>query len=113
MLPGRVCCALSSVASRYTSRLAQPGEPALPTEVLGYLAATGTTIAFLPQVIRVWKTRSAEDISLSMYLLFVAGVALWIAYGLAIHSVPVVAANCVTLVLAGAVLVGKFRFGGR
>ena len=82
-------------------------------EVLGYLAAAGTTFAFLPQVIRVYRTRSAEDISTAMYVLFITGVALWIAYGLAIHSVPVIAANCVTLVLAVAVLVGKLRFDRR
>ena len=82
-------------------------------EVLGYLAAAGTTVAFLPQVIRVYRTRSAEDISTAMYVLFITGVALWIAYGLAIHSVPVIAANCVTLVLAVAVLVGKLRFDRR
>jgi len=83
------------------------------TEWLGYGAAAGTTLAFIPQVIRVWRTRSAEDISLAMYLVFVVGVALWILYGLRIHSMPVVAANGTTLVLAGAVLVGKFRFRRR
>jgi len=85
----------------------------LSNEVLGYLAATGTTLAFLTQVVRVWRTRSAEDISLAMYLLFIAGVILWILYGLAIHSMPVIVANSVTLVLASAVLVGKFRFRSR
>lgn len=85
----------------------------MSNEVLGYLAATGTTLAFLPQVVRVWRTRSAEDISLAMYLLFIAGVILWILYGLAIHSLPVIVANSVTLVLASAVLVGKFRFRSR
>jgi MtN3 and saliva related transmembrane protein len=85
----------------------------LSTELLGYLAATGTTLAFLPQVLRVWRTRSAEDISLVMYLLFMAGVALWILYGMRIHSLPVVVANATALVLAGAVLVGKLRFASK
>ena len=66
-----------------------------------------------PQVVRVWRTRSAEDISLAMYLVFIAGVVLWILYGLQIRSLPVVLANGATLVLAGAVLVGKFRFRRR
>jgi MtN3 and saliva related transmembrane protein len=66
----------------------------------------------VPQVVQVWRTRSAEDISLGMYLLFMLGVALWFAYGLRVHAAPVWAANGVTLVLAGAVLVGKLRFGG-
>lgn len=82
-------------------------------EVLGYLAAACTTVSFLPQVLRVWKTRSARDISLAMYMLFVAGVVFWLLYGLAIHSLPVILANSTTLLLAGAVLVGKFRFGSQ
>ena len=79
-------------------------------ETIGYLAAAGTTLAFVPQVAQVWRTRSARDISLAMYLLFMAGVALWIVYGLRIHSLPVVLANAVTLALACAVLVAKLRY---
>ena len=82
-------------------------------ETLGYAAAACTTLAFLPQVIYVWRRRSAEDISLSMYMIMVTGVALWIVYGLLIHSAPLVAANVATLVLAGAVLAGKLRFRKR
>lgn len=80
------------------------------TELLGYVAAACTTFAFLPQVVRVWRTRSARDISLAMYLVMVTGIALWIVYGLRIHSSPLVAANAVSLLLAGAVLAGKLRF---
>jgi MtN3 and saliva related transmembrane protein len=80
------------------------------TESIGFAAAACTTLAFVPQALRVWRTRSAEDISLVMYLVMVTGVALWIVYGLRIHSQPLVVANSVTLVLAGAVLVGKLRF---
>jgi MtN3 and saliva related transmembrane protein len=83
------------------------------TELLGFVAATCTTLAFLPQVFYVWRRRSADDISLAMYLIMLTGVALWIAYGLRIRSVPLVAANVATLVLAGAVLVGKLRFRKR
>lgn len=83
------------------------------TELLGFVAATCTTLAFLPQVVYVWRRRSADDISLAMYLIMLTGVALWIAYGLATRSVPLVAANVATLVLAGAVLVGKLRFRKR
>ncbi len=83
------------------------------TEWIGYAAAAGTTLAFVPQLLRVWRTRSAEDISLAMYLVFMAGITLWIVYGLRIHSAPVVVANACTLVLAGGVLVAKLRFGGR
>ena len=83
------------------------------TEWLGFAAAACTTLAFLPQAIYVWRRRSAEDISLSMYLIMISGVALWIVYGLRIHSVPLVAANVATLALAGAVLAGKLRFRKR
>jgi MtN3 and saliva related transmembrane protein len=80
------------------------------TEALGFVAAACTTLAFLPQVIYVWRRRSADDISLSMYLIMLTGVALWIAYGLRIHSVPLVAANVATLALAGGVLAVKLYF---
>jgi MtN3 and saliva related transmembrane protein len=82
-------------------------------DLLGYSAAVATTLAFVPQVVQVWRTRSADDISLAMYVLFMAGLSLWIAYGMRIGSVPVVAANGVTLLLAAAVLVGKVRFRRR
>jgi MtN3 and saliva related transmembrane protein len=82
----------------------------MTNEWLGYIAALGTTLAFVPQVVRVWHTRSADDISLAMYLLFMAGVAVWIVYGVRIGSLPVILANAATLVLAAAVLVGKLRF---
>lgn len=80
------------------------------TEWIGFIAAACTTFAFVPQAIRVWRTHSVEDISLAMYLILVTGIAMWIAYGVRIHSMPVLAANCVTLVLAGAVLAGKLKF---
>jgi len=80
------------------------------TELLGYAAAAGTTLAFIPQVTRVWRTRSADDISLAMYLIFIAGVVLWIVYGLLIGSWPLVVANGTTLLLAFGVLAGKLRF---
>lgn len=81
-------------------------------ESLGYAAAFLTTVSFLPQVIKVWRTRSVRDISLATYSMFTVGAALWLAYGLAIHSLPVILANAVTVVLAAGVLVAKIRFGG-
>lgn len=83
------------------------------TEWIGYIAAICTTFAFVPQAIRVWRTHSVEDISLVMYLILVVGIAMWIVYGVYIHSMPVLVANSVTLVLAGAVLVGKLAFMNR
>ncbi|WP_157314715.1 SemiSWEET transporter [Chitinibacter sp. GC72] len=82
-------------------------------ELLGLLAGTLTTISFVPQVWQVWKSKSAKDISLGMYAIFVAGVAMWLGYGLLVGSAPVYLANTVTLILAGAVLVMKVIFDRR
>ncbi len=79
-------------------------------EWIGLLAGFCTTLAFVPQVVQVYRSRSAKDISLGMYSIFVCGVGLWLAYGLLIGSLPIIAANMVTLLLAGAVLVAKLRF---
>lgn len=81
------------------------------TEWIGYLAATLTTVAFVPQVWQIWRTKHTQDISLRMYVLFTAGIAAWLTYGLLIGAWPVVVANAVTFVLAGAVLVLKLRHG--
>jgi len=81
------------------------------TNIVGFIAAIFTTFAFVPQVIKVWRTRSTVDISLSMYSLFTLGVALWLAYGILLDAWPIILANIVTLLLAGAVLVMKVKFG--
>lgn len=81
--------------------------------LIGSVAAFCTTIAFVPQLIRVWRLKSARDISLNMFLLFSLGELLWFIYGLFIHSIPVILANAVTLVLAVAILVLKLRYDRR
>jgi MtN3 and saliva related transmembrane protein len=78
---------------------------------IGSIAATLTTTAFIPQAWQVWRTRHTKDISLGMYAIFTSGVALWAVYGMMIASWPIIIANCITLLLAGAVLVMKIRFG--
>jgi MtN3 and saliva related transmembrane protein len=82
-----------------------------PTEILGFLAAVCTTASFVPQVWHILKTRDTRAISLMMYLLFTAGVVLWLLYGIMIGSTPVVAANSITLVLALVILTCKVRWG--
>ncbi|MFB6248307.1 MAG: SemiSWEET transporter [Salinibacter sp.] len=72
---------------------------------LGLLAATLTTLSFLPQVVRTWRMKSAEDLSLGTFGMLCTGVACWLAYGLLIGDLPIILANAVTLVLAGSVLV--------
>ncbi len=78
--------------------------------LLGLVAGCLTTAAFLPQFVQVWKTRSTGDLSLSMYIVICTGIFLWLIYGIAIGSVPVIAANAVTLVIATGILVMKIRF---
>ena len=78
---------------------------------IGFFAAILTTISFLPQVVKVWQTRSAKDVSLVMYLLFSLGVSLWLIYGVLMHSWPIILSNLITLILAGVVLAMKLRFG--
>lgn len=81
------------------------------SETLGLVAGTLTTVSFVPQVIKTWRTRSAGDFSLNMLLLFVGGVALWLIYGVLADSRPVIYANAITLVLASFILVVKLRRG--
>jgi MtN3 and saliva related transmembrane protein len=78
--------------------------------LLGFAAGACTTAAFIPQVWQVWSTRSAKDISLGMYLVFVTGVMLWLVYGLFTKELPLIIANAITLALAGAVLAMKLYF---
>ena len=78
--------------------------------LLGLIAGTLTTIAFLPQLIKTWKSKSAKDVSLSMMITFCIGVFLWIVYGLAIGAMPIVVANVVTLALALLILILKIRY---
>ncbi|GAC1622294.1 MAG: hypothetical protein NVS9B10_06120 [Nevskia sp.] len=82
-------------------------------DALGYVAASFTTFSFVPQAWRVWRSRSADDISTPMYVIFLIGVLLWLAYGIVLNATPIIAANCVTLVLAGAVLGMKWRYARR
>ena len=79
------------------------------SELIGYSAAFLTTIAFLPQAHHSWTTRDLSGISLPMYSLFTAGVALWFVYGLYIESMPIVIANAITLILSSVVLVLKIK----
>ena len=82
-----------------------------PITLTGFLAAALTTLSFVPQVVRTVRTRDTHAISLWMYLLFTAGVFLWLVYGSILTLWPVVIANGVTFVLAFVVLVLKIRNG--
>jgi MtN3 and saliva related transmembrane protein len=79
-------------------------------DLLGLIAGTLTTIAFLPQLYKTWKSKSAQDVSLVMMITFCTGLFLWFVYGLAIHAIPVIVSNAVTLVLALMILLLKIRY---
>ena len=78
-------------------------------EIIGYCAAFLTTIAFLPQAIRSWRTKDLSGISLGMYSLFTVGVGLWLIYGLIIEKWPLIMATALTFVLALSILLLKLR----
>ncbi|MCS6959690.1 MAG: SemiSWEET transporter [Pseudanabaenaceae cyanobacterium SKYGB_i_bin29] len=80
-------------------------------DILGYVAATLTTLSFLPQVIKVWQTRSTKDLSLTTLIGLNLGIFLWLIYGLVIKAMPVIAANAVTLALTLTMLFFKQRYG--
>jgi len=78
-------------------------------DTIGTIAGIFTTVAFIPQVIKTWTSRSAGDISLLMFLLFSSGVLLWFVYGLLLHAMPIIIANGITLTLSASILVMKLR----
>ena len=79
-------------------------------QVIGMLAATLTTISFFPQVYKTWKTKSTEGLSLTMYLVFLAGVILWLIYGIYLKSSPMIIANLVTAILSLYLIVMKIKY---
>ena len=79
-------------------------------EWTGYVAATLTTLAFVPQAIKTLKTRDTHSISLGMYVVFTTGVGFWLMYGVYLKSWPMIAGNVITFVLAMTILVAKMRW---
>lgn len=79
--------------------------------ILGLIAASLTTAAFVPQAVKSWKTKSAKDLSLGMFAIFCAGVFLWLIYGILNRDLPLILSNAVTFILALTILVLKLRHG--
>ncbi len=79
-------------------------------QLIGIMAGTLTSISFLPQAIKTWKSRSAKDLSLGMFLIFTSGVALWLTYGIIREDLPIILANIVTLVLSASILYFKLKY---
>jgi MtN3 and saliva related transmembrane protein len=77
---------------------------------IGLLAGLLTTAAFIPQVWKIYQTKSGRDISGRMFGLFSVGIALWLVYGVLLHSIPLILSNVVTLVLSLAILALKYRY---
>ncbi|MFZ2753919.1 MAG: SemiSWEET transporter [Lysobacteraceae bacterium] len=80
-------------------------------EWAGYLAAVMTTLAFVPQAIKTIRTRDTRSISLGMYVVFTAGIAMWLVYGIALDSMPMILANIVTFLLSATILGLKLKHG--
>ncbi len=75
--------------------------------IIGFLAATGTTISLLPQAIKIIKTKHAKDISLGMYLILTTGIFLWLVYGILIKDFPLIVANGISLLFSVTILILK------
>lgn len=79
--------------------------------ILGYVAAVCTTIAFLPQALKTYKTKHTKDISLPMYVILVLGISMWFAYGVFMKDIAIMGANFITFFLATPILILKIRNG--
>ena len=80
-------------------------------EIIGFAAGICSTIAFLPQAIKAWKTKHTKDISLGLFALITTGTFLWLVYGILIDSWPIILANFFTFILASTILIFKLRYG--
>ena len=77
---------------------------------IGMIAGILTTGAFVPQVVKIWKTKSSKDVSLVMFFVLFTGVALWIIYGIMSGALPIILANSITLILAAIIIALKIKF---
>ena len=80
--------------------------------VIGYFAGLLTTLSFLPQVVKAWRSRSTADISTAMFVTLCAGIVLWLIYGFLRADGPLIVSNAITLSLAGSILALKLRHDG-
>ena len=80
------------------------------TTLLGLIAATLTTLSFVPQVVKTWKIKETRDISLSMFVMLAICIVLWTVYGFIIQDLPVILANCVSFILTAIIIFFKVRY---
>ena len=79
-------------------------------EYIGYFAGVCTTIAFIPQVTKVWSSKNVNGLSLNMFIIFSIGVCCWLIYGILQKDLPLIIANMITLILAILILIGIIKF---
>ncbi|NQV77129.1 MAG: SemiSWEET transporter [Lutibacter sp.] len=79
-------------------------------EIIGLLAALLTTASFLPQVYKTWKSKSADGLSLTMYLAFFVGIILWLVYGVHLKSISMIIANSITAIFTFLLIIFKLRY---
>jgi MtN3 and saliva related transmembrane protein len=79
--------------------------------VIGMIAGALTTLAYIPQVVKTWRSKSTKDISVGTFVSLCLGLLMWVFYGFSIHSLPVIVANIVSLALVFIVLIFKIRYG--
>ncbi len=98
-------------ATGHAGRYRKGGSVSVAVEVIGGVAAVITTLCWVPQAIKVIRTRDTRSLSLVMYMMLAVGILLWLIYGLLIVSWPLIGANLVTLVLVCIILAMKLRYG--
>ena len=81
------------------------------SSVIGFAAGFFTTFSFVPQITKIWKSKSAEDVSKKMFLAIAFGVSLWLVYGIILQQWPIIIWNAISLVLASTILFLKYKFG--
>lgn len=79
-------------------------------ELLGMFAGTCTTSCLIPQVYHIWRTRSVQDISLVMYIIFIIGLSSWLLYGIYVNAISMMIANSLSLILAFSILFMKIKW---
>ena len=78
--------------------------------ILGLVAGTLTTLAFLPQLLKIWQTKSAKDISFNTLIMFNIGIFLWLIYGIYLNALPIILANLFTLIFNMIIVWLKIRY---
>jgi MtN3 and saliva related transmembrane protein len=78
--------------------------------IIGTLAGFCTTVSLLPQIVKIYRTKSVRDLSLFMFIIFLIGVASWLVYGVLTDSVPIITANCVTFLFCSYILFMKIKY---